>query len=106
MMRANVVATRHVAGALAGDGCDWRQLATELTHADRPIGEVALSEFVGASNVEKLRRHALDWPERLDALAGGGWEWLRTFLACSGSMRVVRRPVVAPARRRLRLKCD
>lgn len=87
MMRANVITTRHVAGALAADGCDWRRLATELTDADRRIGEVALSEFVGASNVEDLRRHALEGAERLDALVVNGWEWLRTFLACSGSMR-------------------
>lgn len=87
MMRANVITTRHVAGALAANGCDWRRLATELTHADRPIGEMALSEFVGASNVEDLRRHALEGAERVDALAVNGWEWLRTFLACSGSMR-------------------
>lgn len=87
MMRANVITTRHVAGALAADGCDWRRLASELTDADRPIGKVALSEFVGAPNVEDLRRHALEGAERLDALAVNGWEWLRTFLACSGSMR-------------------
>ncbi len=47
MMRANVITTRHVVGALAADGCDWRQLATELTDPDRPIGELALSELVG-----------------------------------------------------------
>ena len=87
MMRANVITTRHVAGALVGGGCDWRRLATELTDADRPIGEVALSEFVGAVNVDGLRRHALAEARRLDALAGNGWSWLRTFLACSGSMR-------------------
>lgn len=68
MMRANVITTRHVAGALAGDGCDWRRLATELTDAGRPIGEVALSEFVGAVNVDGLRRHALAEARRLDAL--------------------------------------
>ena len=87
MMRANVVTTRHVVGALAAGGCDWRQLATELTDADRLIGEVVLCEFVGAPNVENLRRHALESAERLDALGGNGWEWLRTFLGCSGSMR-------------------
>jgi hypothetical protein len=87
MMRANVITTRHVADAFAGDGCDWRRLATELTDTDRPIGEVALSELVGAANVDGLRRHALDGAGRPDALAGNGWEWVRTFLACSGSMR-------------------
>lgn len=87
MMRANVITTRHVAGALTGEGCDWRRLASELTRPDRPIGEVALCEFVGAPNVDKVRGHALAWAERLWALAGNGWEWLRTFLACSGSMR-------------------
>jgi hypothetical protein len=87
MMRANVITTRHVAGALARDGWDWAQLATELTDADRPIGELALSEFVGAPNVEGLRRHAFESAQRLNVLAANGWEWLRTFLACSGSMR-------------------
>jgi hypothetical protein len=87
MMLGNVITSWHVAGALCGDGCDWRRLATELTDADRPIGEVVLSDFVGASNVAELRRHALGGAERLEALAVNGWEWLRTFLACSGSMR-------------------
>ncbi len=87
MMRANVITTRHVFGALAAHGCDWRQLAPELTDADRPIGDVALFDFVGAPNVEDLRRHALEAAERLEALAVNGWEWLRTFLGASGSMR-------------------
>ncbi len=107
MMRANVITTRHVAGALAGDGCDWRRLATELTDAGRPIGEVALSEFVGAVNVDGLRRHALAEARRLDALAGNDWSWLRTFLACSGSMREwFGVPWVARPRRGLRLRRD
>lgn len=87
MMRANVITTRHVAGALAGEGCDWRHLAIELTDADRPIGELALSELVGAANLDDLRRHAVTSAQRLEDLAENGWEWLRTFLACSGSMR-------------------
>lgn len=85
MMRANVITTRHVAAALLARGCDWRQLAIELTDAGRPIGEVALSEFVGTANVEMLRRHALDQAAWLDVLAARGWEWLRTFLGCSGA---------------------
>jgi hypothetical protein len=48
---------------------------------------VSLSEFVGAPNVSKLRRHALQEAKHLDVLVHNGWEWLRTFLACSGSMR-------------------
>ncbi len=48
---------------------------------------MALSELVSTPNVAELRRHALHEAERLDALAGNGWDWLRTFLACSGSMR-------------------
>jgi hypothetical protein len=30
--------------------------------------------------------NALHGAGRFDALASKGWEWLRTFLACSGSM--------------------
>lgn len=85
MMRANIITTRHVAAAISSH-CDWRQLAIELTDADRPIGEVGLSEFVGRPNVAKLRRHALAEAKLLDIFAGNGWEWLRTYLGCSGSM--------------------
>ncbi len=69
--------------AIAATHLLWRDGPLE----DGPIGEVALSEFVGAVNVDGLRRHALAEARRLDALAGNGWSWLRTFLACSGSMR-------------------
>lgn len=87
MMRANVITTRHVAAAFNDQGCDWRRLAIELTDPDRPIGELVLAEFVGASNVDAMRSHALVAADQLDALSQKGWEWPRTFLACSGWKR-------------------
>lgn len=50
------------------------------------IGEVSLSEFVAAPNVAMLRSHAVAQARLLDSLAGNGWEWLRTYLGCLGSM--------------------
>jgi hypothetical protein len=87
MMRANVATTRLIADALVLGACDWRRLAAELTDKNRPIGEIVLSELVGAGNVAKIRRHALYCAVQLEELSDGDSTWLRTYLTSSGATR-------------------